>query len=88
MRFRSAVAVARAVIVRPDLWITVLRQIRVLARPEWWKRAPFLPVPHPDYLRFRMITAYGGAGDHDPEPKDLIAYLEWCRAWPRVVHQP
>jgi hypothetical protein len=31
-----------------------------------------------------MQTAYGDA-DHDPEPADLVTYLHWCRAWPRVT---
>ena len=35
-------------------------------RPGWWRRPPFLPLPAPDYLRFRMETAYGGAGDQQP----------------------
>jgi hypothetical protein len=26
-----------------------------------------------------LVTAYGGAGDHAPEPADLISYLHWCR---------
>jgi hypothetical protein len=52
----------------------------VLARPGWWRRPPFLPVPDPDYLRFRLETAYGGTGEGPFEPADLVAYLRWCRA--------
>jgi hypothetical protein len=64
----------------PTLWATGLRQATVLARPGWWRRPPFLPVPDPDYLRFRLETAYGGAGDRPLEADDLVAYLRWCRA--------
>jgi hypothetical protein len=39
-------------------------------------------MPDAAYLRFRMITAYGDP-HHEPEPADLVTYLEWCRAWPR-----
>jgi hypothetical protein len=68
-----------AVLVHPSLWGTAVTQLFVLARPGWWRRWPPLPAPDPDYLRFRLVTAYGGAGDHAPEPADLISYLHWCR---------
>lgn len=73
----------RAVLARPRLWATALRQAGRLAAPGWWKRAPFLPVPDPDYLGFRMETQYGSA-THGPEPADLVAYLEWCQAEERA----
>lgn len=75
-------AAVGAVLVRPRLWGTALRQAGRLAPPGWWKRAPFLPVPDPDYLAFRMETQYGSAA-HAPEAADLVAYLEWCRAMER-----
>ena len=62
---------------RPRLWPTALAQAGRLARPRWWRRPPFLPVPDRDYLRFRFETHYGNAGE--PEPLDLVRYLEWCR---------
>ena len=73
-----------AVLRHPSLWVTALRQVGRLAAPGWWHRAPFLPLPDPAYLRFRMITAYGGSGG-DPDPHDLVTYLHWCRAWPAVT---
>lgn len=73
----------RAVLRHPSLWWTGLRQVLVLARPGWWRRPPFLPWPDPGYLRFRMETAYGGAGDQRPEADDLVTYLRWCRDFPR-----
>jgi len=72
--------VARAVAVRPGLWPTALRQTGVLARPGWWRRRPWLPVPDPDYFRFRLVTQYGDP-DHAPEPADVVAYLHWCRSY-------
>ena len=68
-----------AVVRRPSLWATAVRQGLVLARPGWWRRRPFLPLPDGAYLRFRMQTAYGGDGRRPPEPADLVAYLHWCR---------
>jgi hypothetical protein len=71
------VAGAAAVAMRPRLWATAVRQGAVLARPGWWRRAPFLPLPDPDYLRFRMETQYGPSGT--PDARDLVTYLQWCR---------
>jgi hypothetical protein len=65
------------VLARPSLWLTALRQALRLARRRWWTRAPFLPLPDPDYLRFRFETQYGSRGR--PDPHDLVRYLEWCR---------
>ena len=48
-----------------------------LARRRWWARVPFLPLPDPDYLRFRFETQYGPDGR--PDPHDLVEYLDWCR---------
>ena len=71
-----------AVLAHPSLWPTALRQARRLARPGWWRRRPYLPLPPPAYLRFRLETAYGGAGDQAPAPEDLVTYLRWCRDFP------
>ena len=65
------------VLARPRLWLTALRQAVRLAKPRWWTRAPFVPLPDADYLRFRFETQYGAAGR--PDPQDLVTYLEWCR---------
>ena len=69
---------ARAVAVRPWLWVTAVRQVLRLAAPGWWRRWPPVPVPDPAYLRFRLQTQYGDA-DHLPEPADVVAWLEWSR---------
>lgn len=69
-----------AVVRRPQLWWTTVRQVRVLARPGWWRRPPFLPLPAPNYLRFRLQTAYGGDGTEPVRDEDLVSYLQWCRA--------
>jgi len=71
-------AAAAAIARHPRLWPTALVQLFVLARPGWWRRWPLLPEPDPDYLRFRLVTAYGDP-DRDPEPQDVVAYLKWCR---------
>jgi hypothetical protein len=65
-----------AIVIRPGLWWVALRQSLRIARECWWRRAPFLPIPDGDYLRFRLETAYGVVTA--PRPADLVAYLEWC----------
>lgn len=73
-----------AVLVRPSLWVTAVAQLLRLAPPGWWRRWPPLPRPDGDYLRFRMVTAYGDP-DRRPDPADVVTYLHWCRAWPRLA---
>jgi hypothetical protein len=69
----------RAVVWRPDLWWTALGVVRRLAAPGWWESSPPLPLPDQRLWEFRMVTAYGSP-DAEPEPSDLISYLEWCRS--------
>jgi hypothetical protein len=71
------VRAAVLVLARPELWWTALRQALRLAPRRWWTRPPFLPLPDPDYLRFRFETQYGADGRADP--RDLVEYLQWCR---------
>jgi len=76
--------VTLAVLARPALWLTGLSQVMRLARPGWWHRWPPMPVPDTDYLRFRLQTQYGDP-DREPEPGDVLAYLDWCRDYPRAA---
>ncbi len=69
----EVLSLGRAVIRRPRLWPSARR----LVPPRWWRRWPPLPLPPPDYARFRMETMYGAEGRLDPE--ELVRYLEWCR---------
>lgn len=83
MALRRLLPALPALLRHPELWLTALRQARRLAPLGWWRHPPFLPVPDPAYLRFRLETAYGGAGDRTPEAADLVTYLRWCRDFPR-----
>jgi hypothetical protein len=75
---RSWARGALAVVGRPVLWPTAARQwLRAMPRG-WWRRPPFLPRPDRAYLRFRLETQYGTGGA--PAARDLVTYLEWCRA--------
>ena len=72
-----------AVVRRPDLWLTAVRQLGRLAPPGWWRRWPPVPRPDPEWMAFRLKTAYGDAA-HGPEPHDVVAWLEWCRDLERL----
>jgi hypothetical protein len=84
----GVLAVVAALARRPDLWPTAVRVGVRLAPRRWWARWPHLPLPAADYLRFRLVTARGGSGDGPADPADLVAYLEWCRAWPAHLRRP
>ncbi|MFV0315678.1 MAG: hypothetical protein ACK5O2_01790 [Microthrixaceae bacterium] len=73
------VRVVLAVAARPTLWPTATVMALRLAAPRWWRRAPFVPLPPTDYLRFRLVTNYGPRA---PSPRrvaaDVLTYLRWC----------
>ena len=75
---------AGAVVARPWLWPTAARQLVLLAPPGWWRRRPFLPLPDPAYLAFRLETMYGGEAPR-PAGGDVVAYLRWCRSYRRAL---
>lgn len=63
----------------PELWAVALGQVRRLAPTGWWRHRPHLPLPDPAYVRFRLVTMYGGDGSAPPAPEDVVTYLRWCR---------
>ena len=75
---RSGAAIVIAVLCRPSLWITALTQLYRLTPRRWWARAPFLPVPTREYIRFRVLTQYGERG-HTLEVADVLSYLCWLK---------
>jgi hypothetical protein len=77
------VQAALAVLRRPSLWGVAIAQALRMAPSGWWRRPPFLPVPDPAYLRFRLETQYGS--DREPEPDDVVTYLHWCRTFRHVA---
>lgn len=66
----------RAVLKRPWLWVTATGALFAIARRDWWRRPPFLPIPDPEYLAWRVGTAYGDGG-HPIAEGDVVSYLEW-----------
>jgi hypothetical protein len=76
-------AAVRALLRRPTLWPTAIRAGSELAPTGWWRHAPFLPLPDPDWIHFRMVTAYGGDGSEPMGARELITWLEWKRSFGR-----
>jgi len=77
-------SVGMAVAIRPWLWATAVRQVLVMARPGWWRQWPPVPLPDSRYLELRLQTAYGDAAA-PLAADDVVGYLGWCRAWPKVT---
>ena len=75
---RSGAAIVVAVLFRPSLWATALTQAFRLIPRRWWARAPFLPLPTSDYIRFRVQTQYGDQ-NHVIEVDDVLSYLNWLK---------
>lgn len=65
------------VLPRGHLWGVAMIQARRFIRSRWWAKAPYLPLPSPDYWAFRMESIYGNPSQL-PSSADLIEYLEWC----------
>lgn len=77
-------AIVWAVVRRPSLWWTAIRQLGRMTPEGWWRTKPFLPVPPTEYLEFRLVTQYGGGHGRsrpDIEVADVVDYLRWCKAW-------
>jgi len=71
-----------AVVIRPGLWREAVGAAGAMARRHWLRRRPHLPLPDPDYMRWRIQTAYGadaGSASAAQRARDLISYLEFRR---------
>jgi hypothetical protein len=49
-----------------------------MRRRRWFRELPFLPLPPPEYVRWRMLTAYGDE-DAVPSVADVIRLARWRR---------
>jgi hypothetical protein len=70
-------------LVNPRLAVDLLRTAWAFRRRDWLSRAPFLPLPDREYLRWRMYTAYGEEGAVPPA-EDVIAFARWRRETMRL----
>jgi hypothetical protein len=71
-------ALAGRALFRPRLAVDLLRTAWAFRRREWWQRAPFLPLPDREYLRWRMYTAYADE-NAVPPADDVVRFARWRR---------
>jgi hypothetical protein len=74
---RLSLRLALHAMLHPATGAALLRVAWRFRRREWWRRAPFLPLPAGDYLRWRMHTAYGDA-DTVPPADDVVRFARWA----------
>jgi hypothetical protein len=67
----------------PRLALDLVRTAWAFRRRRWWTKAPFLPLPDREYLRWRMYTAYGDE-NAVPPPGDVIGFARWRRETMRL----
>lgn len=61
----------------PSLGVALVRVAWRFRERGWYRRAPFLPLPPREYVRWRMYTAYG---DYDAiaPAEDVERYARWA----------
>ena len=64
--------------VRPRLALDLVRLTWSFRARDWYRRAPFLPLPPAEYVRWRMFTAYGDEYAVPPID-DVIRFARWRR---------
>lgn len=62
----------------PRLALDLLRLVWSFRARDWYRRAPFLPLPPADYMRWRMFTAYGDERAVPPLD-DVVRFARWRR---------
>lgn len=62
----------------PLLVVPLLTAAWRFRRRNWYRHAPFLPLPPAEYVAWRLHTAYGDEAAIPPA-RDLARYLAWSR---------
>ena len=68
---RLSLALAARSIVNPALAVDLVSVAWRFRARAWYRHSPFLPLPDPTYLRWRMYTAYGDF-DAVPSPDEVV----------------
>lgn len=74
---RLSLALALRSAMHPALALDLVRVAWRFRGREWFRRAPFLPLPDATYLKWRMYTAYGDF-DAVPSPEEVERYVRWA----------
>ncbi|GAC1412616.1 MAG: hypothetical protein PVSMB1_11110 [Gemmatimonadaceae bacterium] len=74
---RLTFGLAMRAVRRPPLALNLIRVAWRFRSNAWYRQFPFLPLPDPTYLRWRMYTAYG---DYNAVPSvtDVERYARWA----------
>jgi len=73
---RLVLTLAPRALVRPRLAADLLRVAWRFRARDWWRHAPFLPLPPEEYVRWRMYTAYGDE-EAVPTAEEVVRYARW-----------
>ena len=65
-------------VIHPRLALDLLSLTWSMRRRHWFRGPPFLPVPPAEYVRWRMLTAYGDE-DAVPPVEDVVRLARWRR---------
>lgn len=75
-----ALALTARAVLNPRVALDLLTTAWVFRRRDWYRRAPFLPVPPAEFIRWRMHTAYGD--EHAiPSVDDVLRFARWRRTF-------
>ncbi|MXW17838.1 MAG: hypothetical protein F4139_15665 [Gemmatimonadetes bacterium] len=61
---------------RPRLWPALLSGAWAFRSKDWYRKAPFLPLPSKAYMRWRLETAYGEP-DAVPPADEIARFVTW-----------
>jgi hypothetical protein len=75
---RLSLALAARSLVHPSLAVDLVTVAWRFRARDWFRRAPFLPLPDKTYLRWRMYTAFGDF-DAVPTADEVERYARWAR---------
>lgn len=78
---RLVLTLAVRALLSPGTAAALLRVGWRFRRREWWRHAPFLPLPDRTYLRWRMHTVYGD-DRVVPPADDVIRFARWATSDP------
>lgn len=75
--FGLALRLSLRILRDPALGVALVRVAWRFRRRRWFRRPPFLPIPDRNYLRWRMLTAYGDP-NAIPPASDVARYAKWA----------
>jgi hypothetical protein len=68
-------------VANPVTAVALLRVAWRFRERGWYRRFPFVPLPSREYVRWRMLTAYGSY-DFVPPAADVVRYARWAARKP------